>query len=119
MVTDRGFTMAGGPWNVATRSQSRDFSVVRGMNGTFAGKAVLVTGAAGGLGLAVARAFRERGARVALNDLKREAIDRAAAALGGGPDVAAAPADISTAAGCRAAVEAATAAFGRLDVLVN
>jgi len=89
------------------------------MSAAFAGKAVLVTGAARGLGLAVARAFRERGARVAVNDLKDEATGRAIAALGGGPDLAAAPADISTAAGCRAAVEQAAAAFGRLDVLVN
>jgi NAD(P)-dependent dehydrogenase (short-subunit alcohol dehydrogenase family) len=85
----------------------------------FDGKAVLVTGAARGLGKAIAAGFFARGARVAVNDLDRDAIDDAIAGLGGGPGLAAAPADISSAVGCDLAVRAALAAFGRLDVLVN
>jgi NAD(P)-dependent dehydrogenase (short-subunit alcohol dehydrogenase family) len=85
----------------------------------FDGKAVLVTGAARGLGKAIAGAFQARGARVVLNDLDRARIASAIDQLGGGDRLAAAPADIATVAGCEAVVGAALDAFGRLDVLVN
>jgi NAD(P)-dependent dehydrogenase (short-subunit alcohol dehydrogenase family) len=85
----------------------------------FDGKAVLVTGAARGLGEAIAEAFQGRGAMVALNDLDAAAVAAAIDRIGGKRRLAAAPADISTVAGCEAAVRAALGAFGRLDVLVN
>jgi NAD(P)-dependent dehydrogenase (short-subunit alcohol dehydrogenase family) len=85
----------------------------------FGGKAVLVTGAARGLGKQIARLFHERGALIAINDLRHEAIDQAVADLGGGPGVAGVAADISTVAGCDTAVHSALDRFGRLDVLVN
>ena len=85
----------------------------------FSGKAVLVTGAARGLGKTIAAAFHARGAAVMLNDLKRDAIDSAIADLGGGDRLAAVAADISAVAGCEASVRAAQERFGRLDVLVN
>ena len=85
----------------------------------FAGKVVLVTGAARGLGKQIAWAFHERGALVTLNDLRRDAIDQAISGLGGGPRMTGSAADISTVAGCDTAVRAALGRFGRLDVLVN
>ena len=85
----------------------------------FSDRAVLVTGAARGLGKQIARALHARGARVALNDLSADAIAAAVADLGAGPRLAGAAADISTAAGCEGAVHAALEHFGRLDVLVN
>ncbi len=85
----------------------------------FTGKAVLVTGAARGLGKQIAKAFHARGAQVTLNDLKGEAIAAAITDLGDGSRLTAAEADISTAAGCEHAVALALERFGQLDVLVN
>ncbi|MGH6959547.1 MAG: SDR family oxidoreductase, partial [Dongiaceae bacterium] len=85
----------------------------------FNARTVLVTGAARGLGKQIARAFHALGARVALNDLNGDAIAAAIADLGAGPRLAAAEADVSTAAGCESAVRATLERFGRLDVLVN
>jgi NAD(P)-dependent dehydrogenase (short-subunit alcohol dehydrogenase family) len=47
------------------------------------GKGVLVTGALGGIGSAVARAFAEAGARVAVTDVAPDALDALAASLPG------------------------------------
>jgi len=84
----------------------------------FRDKAVLVTGGTRGIGAAAVRAFLAAGARVAVNGHTAESTRRAMDRLGDGGAVAA-PGDIGTVAGCRAAVEAALAAFGGLDVLVN
>jgi NAD(P)-dependent dehydrogenase (short-subunit alcohol dehydrogenase family) len=85
----------------------------------FTGKTVLVTGAARGLGKQIARAFHDRGAQVALNDLELSTIERAIADLGGGVRLSAAAGDISTVTGCDQTVGAALGRFGHLDVLVN
>jgi NAD(P)-dependent dehydrogenase (short-subunit alcohol dehydrogenase family) len=88
-----------------------------------AGLAVIVTGAAGGLGRAMALGLVRAGARVAAVDLPQRAAQldqlvEAAAGLGGGA-VLPLQADVTDAAGCAAAVVAATRNFGALHGLVN
>jgi NAD(P)-dependent dehydrogenase (short-subunit alcohol dehydrogenase family) len=82
-------------------------------------RAVLVTGASRGIGKATAQAFLNRGARVAINGRTVESVLKAIAELGGHDRLVAAPGDVATVAGCKAAVGAALDAFGGLDVLVN
>jgi NAD(P)-dependent dehydrogenase (short-subunit alcohol dehydrogenase family) len=85
----------------------------------FSGKAILVTGAARGLGLKITAAFHGRGGMVMLNDLEAGRIAQAIDSLGGGERLAPAPADISTVTGCESIVAACLKRFGRLDVVVN
>ncbi|MCX7962036.1 MAG: glucose 1-dehydrogenase [Burkholderiales bacterium] len=79
------------------------------------GKAALVTGGNGGIGLGMARGLAAAGARVAI--VGRDARKNAAAAreLGG----VAFEADLREEAACREVVERTVAALGRLDILVN
>lgn len=81
------------------------------------GKAALVTGANGDLGKAIARELASAGAAVCLVDPDRAALEALAAELGVKTAIHAT--EVRGAANCRAAVEAAVAAFGRLDALVN
>jgi NAD(P)-dependent dehydrogenase (short-subunit alcohol dehydrogenase family) len=85
----------------------------------FRDKAVLVTGGTRGIGAATVRAFLAAGARVAVNGRSGDSTQRALSQVGAGAKAVAAPGDIGTVAGCRAAVGAAVTAFGGLDVLVN
>jgi 2-keto-3-deoxy-L-fuconate dehydrogenase len=80
------------------------------MSGEFDGIRALVTGGASGIGAAVARLLRERGAAVAVLDR-----DVAGAAAG----LVAVTADVTDDAAVRAAVATAIERLGGLDVLVN
>ncbi len=81
----------------------------------YSGHVALVTGAARGLGFAIAKALHAAGATVAINDRTAESCAAAIARLGG-ERLIAAPADLSTPAGPSQAV----AACGKqLDFLIN
>jgi 2,3-dihydroxy-2,3-dihydro-p-cumate dehydrogenase len=85
-------------------------------------KVALVTGAAGGIGRAIAERLLDGGWLVVLADVDGEAVAGAKAALGGGGDdarVLGVGGDVSTFIGARAAVAAAIDAWGQLDLLVN
>jgi NAD(P)-dependent dehydrogenase (short-subunit alcohol dehydrogenase family) len=84
------------------------------------GKVALVTGAAAGLGRAVALKLAAAGADLCLVDCAAEGLEATAAeARALGVKVLAVPTDLSVAANCPAAVAAALAEFGRLDALCN
>lgn len=85
------------------------------------GKAAIVTGAGTGVGAATARALAKQGCAVLANYSRSKdgAEETAAAAAAHGVKSLAFRADVSDDADCRAMVEAAVGAFGRLDVLVN
>lgn len=88
----------------------------------FDGKAALVTGGGQGIGLAIAKAFLEQGAFVAVLERDTEALAEAAgecARLHGARRVLALPGDVAVEDDVAEAVERAVREFGRLDFLVN
>jgi NAD(P)-dependent dehydrogenase (short-subunit alcohol dehydrogenase family) len=83
-------------------------------------KIVIVTGAAKGIGAAIADACAREGARVAALDLDGPGAEAVAAALRGrGADALGLRADVTRAADIRAALDAVLARWDRVDVLVN
>ena len=84
----------------------------------FHDKVVLVTGGGSGIGQAIARAFLDNGAKVAVVGRRQDRLDETLA----GYDeayVLAVPADVSEPAEAARVVTAVTEHFGRLDVFVN
>ena len=83
------------------------------------GRVAAVTGAAQGIGFAIAEQFVAHGARVVIGDIDPGLAEAAAAKLGG-PDVAVAVrCDVTAAAGVEAFLRLAVDRYGSLDVMVN
>ena len=82
-------------------------------------KTALVTGAARGIGLAVAKKFLAEGWHVALLDIEGEMLRAAVEAIAEPDNTLALHADVSDAAAVAGAIAETEARFGRLDALVN
>lgn len=85
--------------------------------GQLDGRVILITGAAGGIGTAVARTTAAEGARVIVHDLSLRALADLAAGIGSAASVIAA--DLSDAEDSARLWRDALAVHGRVDVLVN
>jgi NAD(P)-dependent dehydrogenase (short-subunit alcohol dehydrogenase family) len=85
----------------------------------FTGKYVFVTGGSRGIGRAVATAFAERGARVAINYLSNaKAAEETISSLSGGPHLSV-QGDVSDPESVRHLIDSVTDDFGALDIVVN
>lgn len=87
------------------------------MNDTIKGQTAIVTGAASGLGLAIASQLLKQGVQVCLVDQNRDALEKIKAALTGNHQCVAI--DITHEEEVQAMVEKTATHFGRIDLLVN
>lgn len=83
-------------------------------SGGLAGKSVVITGAAGGIGRALALKFSSAGANVAVNDVDRAGASEVADEIGGVAVVA----DCASKVGVAALVAGATKAYGQVDIYI-
>lgn len=84
------------------------------------GRVAFVTGGAQGIGLAIAEALAEAGARVTIGDLTQAALDEGSAALAvKGYAVSTAVLDVTDSSAVDAAADALVQADGRVDILIN
>lgn len=87
---------------------------------SLAGARTLLTGASSGIGWALAQRLADQGARLVLASRGRERLDTLAAAIRErGGEAVAVPADVADAAQRARLIEAAVAALGGLDFLIN
>ncbi|HEU4670437.1 MULTISPECIES: 3-hydroxybutyrate dehydrogenase [Dyella] len=84
------------------------------------GKVALITGAASGIGKAIAELYAKEGAAVAIADINQQAADAAAAEItaAGGKAIGVVM-DVTDEAAVNAGTEKVVAAFGRLDILIS
>jgi NAD(P)-dependent dehydrogenase (short-subunit alcohol dehydrogenase family) len=84
------------------------------------GKVALVTGCGAGLGVGIARAFGQQGARLAINDMNADLAEETAAKLRAeGLSASPVPFDVTDGEAVQAGVARAEAELGPVDILVN
>jgi NAD(P)-dependent dehydrogenase (short-subunit alcohol dehydrogenase family) len=86
---------------------------------SIAGKVALVTGGSRGIGLMIARAYVEAGARVYISSRKKEVCDQVAARLSEIGPCFSIPADLSTTEGCKHLASELSSREEALNILVN
>jgi NADP-dependent 3-hydroxy acid dehydrogenase YdfG len=90
------------------------------MTGVLEGKVALVTGAAGGIGLAAAKAFAEAGASVVLADRDEQAISKSTERIrAAGHNVTGVTCDVTDRAQVTRMTEQVVITYGRLDAAFN
>ncbi|MCC7371990.1 MAG: SDR family oxidoreductase [Chloroflexi bacterium] len=85
---------------------------------SFDGQVVIVTGAAAGIGLGIARAFHDAGASVVLGDVQQDALDRARARFSDLERLAFVPVDVRDAAAVAHLVATAEQVFGPPTIMI-
>ncbi len=90
------------------------------MSGLVQDRVAFVTGAASGIGFAIAEAMAREGAKVALSDVREEPVRAAAERIAkGGAETFAVACDVTNEAQLTRALDATAGRFGRIDILVN
>lgn len=89
------------------------------MSPSLANKSALITGAAGGLGKAIAEKFLKAGAKVLIVDINEDRLKSASEELSAHGEVHVIKADITQEESVKEVINAAVAKLGGLDVLVN
>lgn len=85
-----------------------------------AGKVAFITGGASGLGLAMAKDFAAKGAKIMLADRNAEGLEAAVADLkSGGADVASVVCDVTDAEQIKSAADATIDRFGKVHIVAN
>jgi 3-hydroxybutyrate dehydrogenase len=82
-------------------------------------KVAIVTGAASGIGYAIAKRYVEEGGRVVIADIKMDMAERAARDLGGSERVIAIEMDVTSEEAVNAGVAKTVSTFGTVDILVS
>jgi rhamnose utilization protein RhaD (predicted bifunctional aldolase and dehydrogenase)/NAD(P)-dependent dehydrogenase (short-subunit alcohol dehydrogenase family) len=98
-------------------SPARGGGLGRGLEPPLAGQIAVVTGAAGAIGAATAKAFAAAGAEIALLDVNFAAASEQAKAIG--PSALPVVCDVTRADSVHAAFDAVAAAFGGVDIVVS
>ena len=83
------------------------------------GKVAVVTGAASGIGKAIARSYHREGAKVVIADLNQAGAEAAAAELAGKDDAIGIAMDVTSETEVEAGMAKAVSSFGAIDVLVS
>lgn len=84
----------------------------------FAGRTAFVTGGANGVGIGIVRNLLERGAKVAIADIRQDSIDAALQSLDN-REVMGVQLDVASRDGFKAAADEVEAKFGPVSILVN
>lgn len=82
-------------------------------------KVVIITGASSGIGLAAARAFAHKGAKVVMAARRLDKLLEIDKELSSVTEILSVKTDVSSESDCKNLIEQAIARFGRVDILVN